>query len=94
MSSKNFKQFFKGLRHSDEETYSPEQLDELGKELQQRNWWHDLDAGLEGAHSDKWKQDPQWKDSFHNDDRIKEIEAILKLHGKLDRPVISFAKRG
>mgnify|MGYP003635199457 CR=1 FL=1 len=96
MSHKSFKQFFNegcGLRHSDEETYTPEQLDELRKEYKQRNWWQDLDAGLEGAHSDKWKQDPMWKDSFHNDDRIKEIEAILKLHGKLNRPAIEWPKK-
>ena len=72
MTGRTFKQFFEGcgLRHSDEENYSAEQLDELGKELQQRSWWHDLDAGLEGAHSDRWKEDPRWKDSFHNNAKI------------------------
>ena len=95
MPGRTFKQFFEGcgLRHSDEENYSAEQLDELGKELQQRSWWHDLDAGLEGAHSDRWKEDPRWKDSFHNDERIQEIESILKQHGKLNRPIISFGKK-
>ena len=96
MSHKSFKQFFNeecGLRHSDEETYTSEQLDDLSDEMKTRYWWQDLDAGLEGAHSDRWKQDPRWEGSSHNDDRIEEIESILRRNGRLNRPVIEWPKK-